>query len=349
MRKLLLIAALMASGCGGGSSNNGGTGGTGGTGTTGTFDQACANLTQATTSKFVACLKANTAALASVLQGAAFSSSNQCTDGGKAIAASRASYDSAKAASCLAAFGAATCDTLESVADSACQGVLTGKVAAGGACYTDVDCSGGTCDASGSSCPGKCVASIAKGQPCGAAAAGQCGPGLVCGSGSTCVTPAAAGAVCGADDDCQAGLFCNTSGGGVCTAKKKSGACTGSECALGYACVQSTCTALVGENGACTLAAAPQTECGLGWFCAPSSSTCQAWPGLGSSCAASLVCMTGYCDFLGDQTCKAPKADGSACLTPIECQSGFCDLLGDHTCKACTGTGCSPILTCHEP
>src|ERR671938_410262 len=82
------------------------------------------------------------------------------------VSAGRATFDTAKATSCLAelkkldctAFGAA----ITNDAYAPCAGVLTGTAANGAACYADADCAYGRCELS-TACPGKCAAWAAQG------------------------------------------------------------------------------------------------------------------------------------------------------------------------------------------
>jgi hypothetical protein len=273
--------------------------------------------------------------------------------------------DSAKAASCVAAFQSATaaCTDLEvTFSSSACQGAITGTVATGGACFTDVDCAAGTCDTS-VACPGVCIAFLTAGQPCSTSKA-ICGPGLACdGATGTCKQLSATGGPC----PCLPGNYCD-SGTVTCVARKTSGPCTSlDQCAFGTICAQGQCTPFVGVGATCVPSAAA-TACGLGSYCDPGTTKCVAWPVIGQSCAVFSLCQTGYCDT-GTSICTALKAPGASCASPIECQPGnYCDLLGTSTCKpqkangaactlpsecqsqACTAGVCAlgPVATCPE-
>src|SRR3990172_5735394 len=160
----LAAAGLVGLGCGS-SSGSGGTGGTGGTGggsSTG-LAQTCSSMLDSLTPLYEDCFKA-TPAVIDQLE-ASNSMASACQDAAKAVAAGRAAYDSAQAATCLAAYQGATCATFEQLTElEACRMTLTGTVDAGGACYTDTDCAGGTCDTT-TVCPGTCVAWLAPSQP----------------------------------------------------------------------------------------------------------------------------------------------------------------------------------------
>src|SRR4051794_6719884 len=67
-------------------------------------------------------------------------------DASAAIAAKKITFSGSAASKCLDAIGAADCGfgSLATQADVACQtGILTGTVAAGGACAADPECAGG--------------------------------------------------------------------------------------------------------------------------------------------------------------------------------------------------------------
>jgi len=229
--------------------------------------------------------------------------------------------------------------------NTVCRNAIVGTVANGGACYTALDCSAGSCDTS-SACPGACVAFIAVGQSC-AAPNSMCAPGLICdGASTTCKAQSAAGGAC----PCQAGTYCDGTSQ-LCIAKKTSGACTsgGSECAISTVCSNAQCTPYQAVGGACTPpSSSDQGVCGLGSFCDPATNLCAPWPVIGQSCAVIHLCQTGFCDQ-ATSMCLTPKGPGATCAGPQECQGGdYCDLAGDKTCKVqkANGATCSLDFEC---
>lgn len=339
MTKHLVAAfAIAALAC---SSSGGGDGG-GGTPST-ALTTLCSGFVDAVASQYATCLEATPTIVASMKT----LTTGVCQDIANAVAASRATYDGAKGTTCLAALQAATCASTEVTLDSAaCSGVLTGTVAPGGACFTDLDCNGGLCNLN-ETCPGKCVAFIAAGGACGSGApeGAACAPGLGCDNASqTCKTLSDAGGPC----PCKAGTYCNATNS--CVARQTSGSCTSSDqCAFGHDCVSSTCTAFVGVGSGCVAGATPydRSRCGLGSYCDPGTSTCVAWPDVGGSCAYA-PCQNGYCDS-GTKLCVAPLADGATCSDFSQCLIGsYCDVLGDDTCKVskANGAACTSLIEC---
>ena len=320
-------------------------------GGTDTIGALCASLGDTLTPLVASCLKVTPAFVGSL---ATTFSADACQDVSRAVAAGRATYDDSNGRACLSAVQAGGCAALAtSFTSDACQGVLAGTVPNGGSCYTDVDCSAGTCS-NAATCPGTCIAFIAAGQPCGFSVDGECGPGLDCDSGSnTCKATSAAGGPC----PCRGATYCDAQN--TCQNQKTSGSCTssGDECAVGYTCLDSACTALVGLGAACTppATAGGQSECGLGSYCDPAQSKCLEWPSIGLSCATFSFCTTGYCDST-TELCTAFKAAGADCSSPFgECAAGnYCDLLpppgggGTSKCTAqkANGAGCTTSFEC---
>ena len=305
----------------------------------------CTDIGNTLTTAFTQCLKATPAFIASLPT--TFGSAD-CASLQIAASSGRVQVNSSIFPTCINALqsAAANCTDFGSTfLSSACQGVVTGTVATGGACYGDVDCAAGTCDTS-SACPGACIAFLTAGQTCGSGKA-DCGPGLDC-DGSVCKQQSATGGTC----PCQSGNYCDSTSN-TCLAKKTSGACaSGDECSFATTCVQGQCTAYVAVGSACTPGNSPSdpSACGIGSFCDPASKQCIDWPVIGQSCASFPVCQTGYCDP-GTMSCTAPKPAGATCASPIECQSGnYCDLNGDHTCKTqkSNGTACSLGFECQS-
>jgi hypothetical protein len=283
------------------------------------------------------------------------------------VAAGRATYDFAKASSCAATLRSAACPSLNPLG-APCDEVVTGKVANGGTCYTDIDCAAGSCDAS-MSCPGKCIAFLAEGSLCGPyGEAGRCAAGLEClrdpQNPLSCLSWCQALAATGGPCPCQFGNYCDPSTN-KCAALKTSGACTDQyQCALGYACGGSTCKPVAGVGEACT--PGEPTECTyFGTFCDPATRKCKAFPVIGENCAT-LPCLSGYCDIAG-LVCKDFIPDGATCvyvscnigsfctattLTSGVCQKSKLDSEACATALECLSQNCMGgkcIGPCHEP
>lgn len=330
MRRAWILVAAALVGCGGGKSgsNNNNNNNTQQAADLATF---CNNAVGATTTVTTACLHANP----DFLTGLTTFSLYDCSALAKEVAAGRVSYDSGQAAACASAIGSATCQQLvDEDVPASCKAALTGKVANGGACYNDVDCASGTCNASVGTCPGVCQAFAQLGDSCASA---NCAPGLACdGSPSTCKTASAENGAC----PCRNGLWCDASGGapGVCKALPTSGPCVTSgllPCQVGYQCVGSqpgTCQSMVGLNGDCT---ASDALCGPGYVCDAATHQCVSFPKIGEACGAAGLCIASFCDFLGTQKCVAYKHVGDACAQTdlIPCEPGS---TCDTTTSKCT-------------
>ena len=259
-------------------------------------------------------------------------------------------YDGGKAADCLAAFSADTCDptTHEArVEPQACKDTFKGTVADGGACEVNEQCVSQSCNLQSCSmacCPGTCAptpaAPAAIGQPC----TGACADGAFCKSG-TCAALLAAGTTCQSDSDCDYGLACvGATGAEKCAAAPSAGqACvshygssTPSSCIVeGLTCDTTAmkCVAFL-DSGATCSAQGPQCKQDLA--CDPTTSKCGALPAVGQSCSGS--CAVGaFCDFSGTGKCVAVLPDGQACTSDEACQSGNCDT---------TTTKCTEPATC---
>lgn len=117
----------------------------------------------------------------------------------------RTTFDGARAAECVAALEALSCDEYSarvSLMADASQGCspLTGLVADGGACGAPWECVSGYCGGVSSGVEGTCAPLPTAGAEC---PTGQCAEGLRCDPGtSTCVEPKADGAECSIDGEC---------------------------------------------------------------------------------------------------------------------------------------------------
>lgn len=360
--KLALGVAVAVFACSSSTSSTGGNetggataadGGTGANGGASTIAAVCDSLRATLADAFAGCLEATPAYVATLptTHGVMVN----CEQIVEAVDKGRATYDASRGAACVGALQelagsgcAALSANLETPA--ACQGVVTGTVASGGACYNSVDCIRGTCDTS-QACPGTCKAYLTANQACGTGVAGACAPSLTCDPAtSTCQAPSPAGGPC----PCQEGTYCDGSTR-TCAALPTRGACApGMECAPGFRCVSASCQAIQGVGGACAPSATGSTVCTpFGTSCDPGTHRCAAWRTSGSNCSISTggrgshpaTCMPPDVCVLGQ--CLAPLASGVICSLGegAPCREGlYCDSLSDPgTCKAqlTNGARCS--------
>ena len=127
----------------------------------------------------------------------------------------RLSYDATKMGMCMDALKALTCDVWQmglsmSSQPAVCLAAITPKVAAGGACESDLECTTAHCEGADSSTTpptdGACTTLPAAGGSC---ASVDCADGLHCdGTNNTCVANTPGGQACTSDDQCT-NLVCN--------------------------------------------------------------------------------------------------------------------------------------------
>lgn len=310
------------------------------------WPEACTAWNAAIAARTVFCLKASPDYLAG-LPGAL-----DCTTLGADIDAGLTTYDATRADGCTADLKALPCSGLVSttspgpfefpVLGTACEGVLVGTGASANGqtpateCRRSTQCASGYCTTATlpGQCPGICEDRVAEGVEC--AYWQQCAPGLACASG-TCRARGTVGTSCYMDERCAADLRCLD---GTCQPPRATGEPCGYDlqCVAGDRCFNGTCQPLVGLDGACVEAVAPSlpTVCGAGYVC--TSGTCAAYPVVGASCAASLACTGGYCDFAGSEpTCAAYLPVGAPCTSKYQCASQLasfdaCVASGDFFC-----------------
>lgn len=252
----------------------------------------------------------------------------------KEIAAGRTRVDSSRIQPCLDAY---TCGHLVGRDDpAACEGVVVGQVADGGACYLDADCqSGGSCVRSGAACPGRCRAPVPAGGDCSGDL--RCVAGATCvmeGTRSICLASLAAGAVCfgpsGPAGRCPDGTTCGAeldqAGAPVCSAGVAIGrACTDvtggarGTCVAGAICADPgtgeapTCQAAPADGRPCALDASGQPRCGPASSCvsvAGGEPVCTARAPFDAPCSASGS--------------DSVLADHPECVDGLSCQGGRC-------------------------
>jgi hypothetical protein len=243
-------------------------------------------------------------------------STNAAIDAGKIL------YHADVAQDCLDAYAALSCDTTQQPVDALdiCNGVLTGTVAAGGACAFDKECASQSCDVP--SCPDACCTGTCGppsslptvGQPCTAFCAGD----AYCGADSICHAPLAQGAAC-TTEPCANGLYCagrTSTNPGRCEPLPHLGQpCEGACAEIGATCAGGFCVEIGVSGDACT------SDAGCSMFYQCNGTACALLPTLGMPCRTSCY-EAAYCD---GTTCVAQKPNGATCLRSDECQSHYCD------------------------
>ncbi len=251
----------------------------------------------------------------------------------RAYADGRATFDATMAARCLAGLRDATCTVSNPPGYYDCTRVFPGAVGVNGLCFGTDECTSALyCDTS-TTCPGRCVARVALGQPvtapqqCVANAepyGGLCAPLIALGQscaptgGNPALHQCVEGGVCGPADQCITWTATVLQGNGQACNNT-----TGLECGQGLNCVANVCTPYVTAGNPCDTVRGCQQDlrCNASNTCVVRSvagATCST-----SECASSLFCnkptgsTTGTCTPLRtvDQTCT----NGSACVPGLFC------------------------------
>jgi hypothetical protein len=244
-------------------------------------------------------------------------------DEGQLIAdvnAGRSVYDGKAAADCLSTYdsptGFGSCSNsvaLSAHGPSSCGDAIKGTLATGAACIDNDVCLSGNCDRSACTsgvacCMGVCVAAkttVAIGDDCSSAMV-TCPDGSFCqtsttatGTTRTCVAKIAAGQPCAALTDCAPGTVCVSdaaSGAGVCgTWPTRGQSCMASQFCDDVTdyCNTTTglCTARAIPGGAC-----PQMNACVAYAtCTTTTATCVAQGQVGAVCVAPADCLSGNC------------------------------------------------------
>jgi hypothetical protein len=314
MRKLLFVAAVVASGCGGGIA----------------AEDLGTELQDAFCDRYVRCgVVASYADCQLLFDGSFGSSIDELLAG---IDNGTIRYDEDAAQECIDAFRDASCDetTREARVESpACLDAIRGTIPDGGGCAISAQCASGDCERMAcpdACCPGTCGPTRFEapiGGPCSIDI--DCAAGGYC-SGTTCAALLAIDQPCTADDECDYGLYC-TDAGACADAPNQGDACPDGSCAdIGNSCADATmtCVPLGGLGASCGLASG--VGCQALYICDDTTNTCSERPGVGETCT--FACAPGaYCDF-GTQSCVADQPDGAPCLGGNECASGYCDDAG---------------------
>ncbi len=255
---------------------------------------------------------------------------------GQDIAAGKVSYDGAKARSCIDGLNAISSCDRTTLADLTlapdCNGVFTGTVAPGGACFFSQECAaGGSCQSADSvcdplhqCCAGTCarLVTVAAGGDCTGIDA-QCAAGTLCvfsgtGNTGTCVTLVTTpGATCGGTIPCAPPLYCDT--------------------------VSNTCKTPVATGGACNPGLGSIDCANLRDLCDAASSSCKPRIAVGSPCPGGADCVSyAYCDATSGNCVELPAVGRPCSLSAVAANGDQC--LGGVTCDPTTSL-CTLIPT----
>jgi len=245
-------------------------------------------------------------------------------------------HDGAALNACMNGIRTLSCDAdPDSIA--ACNEVLSGTVANGGACSNNWQCVSGFCNTE-EVCPGTCAPRVALNGDC--ESWDQCQTGLECDwDTGKCVQPAPKanqGGACEWHDDCKYGLYCLVTNfetyEGVCDPWLEAGESCDGDGAMDYVCEPGlgcdyentgNCTTIqtVGVGQACD---GDVRVCDMAQRAVCGGDTCIQLPAAGSPCMMGEYCWFGnYCD--ATTTCRAAKANGATCGDDDECLSEWCD------------------------
>jgi len=256
------------------------------------------------------------------------------------VASGKVVYDGAKARACFDAVNAVSSCHRTGLSvfdlDPNCDGMFSGTVAVGGACFFPEECAtGGTCQQNDPSCvnaatccPGTCIA-----VPSPVAAGGACPayPGIcasrICvvdsiANTETCQSPVGVGASCLGEIPCDSTLYCDpvsetcrepVGTGGACNPALTSPPSVSEDCdGVNDRCSATTsvCTPLLAVGSPCD----PSTNgCVSYAICDATTSTCVERPAVGAACdptGAGPSCLGGVCDATSG-TCRLTPVGGA--------------------------------------
>jgi hypothetical protein len=257
-----------------------------------------------------------------------------------AVHAGKVVFHSDRAAECIARFQT-TCDVARQIQERsppvACDEMLTGTVAAGGACALDAECTSQVCDVP--SCPeqcctGTCVGSTPPvrphvGESC--ADSSSCIDSFCDSTSGLCTAYLADGSACATGEECRSG-FCPAE---VCSPRAEPGQACGQTAPcrdIGDACSSTTmtCTPYGLTGDPCAAA----SDCAPIYKCDAATSKCVLGSRLGDPCGAGDICIDrSYCEPT-TLTCTTRKSDGQPCTASAQCESGRCDLGNTNLCEA---------------
>lgn len=243
-------------------------------------------------------------------------------------------YNADKAGDCVDQISGQSCAFDGFHNDSACDGILTGTVATGGACVISEQCANhgdctptdGNCDPDTACCAGTCMGGSiesALGGPCDdelhvCATAAYCKPGTGSGPGTCTALVAGEGTACDDIQACVNPLYCN----------------------LNFQTGVGACKKPAASNAACVradlIACADQRD-----YCNATSLTCVRRVAVGAACMSGSMPCVGYASCIAG-TCVADIAAGGACVV----DSGA-DCAGNLMCTAgtCQPRPSGPVCT----
>lgn len=243
------------------------------------------------------------------------------------VAAGTLLYDGKLAQQCADAFGPArSCDDYDAL-PSVCNRFTSPNVSPLRACYDGYpECTEGLV-CRGAACPRTCQPLGISGDTCQVDT--DCRPLLYCkravvvtGAG-TCTNLGVAGSVCGADEPCGAGLVC---AGGKCLQPPSSG----SPCAMGNICDDTSWCQFTPDGGACTnkqgagVSCTDDVQCSAGYLCQQNKCEPKVLGVLPAACSDRQTCPLGTtcvgasAMLLG--LCEPPITAGEPCLASDDCQ-----------------------------
>jgi hypothetical protein len=247
-----------------------------------------------------------------------------------AVEAGKVRYDDAAAVRCRDEMAARSCDatTREGRVPLVCNEVFVGRVATGGKCGFDLECTSGLCllpgCPPGACCPGTCEPGERNpiGTPCQSDL--QCELESFCGPDRTCIALLAAGGRCKSDGQCAYGLGCvgktELMDGTCARLPLLDEPCPDNRCAeIGARCDENETCVPVGLVGAqCDTDA----ECSRFLECGPAGS-CIDTPGAGEDCTRQCAGET-FCARDTTNTCTPLQEDGAFCEVAEQCAGGLC-------------------------
>jgi hypothetical protein len=267
------------------------------------------------------------------------------------LAEGRVRFDPTEGDACLAALRTATCTNPYPAGYYACSRAFVGTVTVNGACYQSTECTPDLyCDSS-LSCPGRCVARKAIGQPVGTRE--ECVAGAE-NYGGTCTAVIALGQSCAPTGGQTRVHQC--AGDGMCdatetcvpwmpTLRRGNGeSCDEQQdlvCGLGLNCVNSLCAPYVTQGNACDDTV---RTCQQDLTCGPAN-TCVTYGAAGATCGSSAYVDCGanlFCNKTSSTaatgTCTPLRNAGETCTNRSGCAAGL----------FCTSTSTTPGV-CRSP
>ena len=247
-----------------------------------------------------------------------------------------------------------------------CPGTITPKLAAGGACSSNGECSAGLyCDkGAASTCPGTCKPRAQLGESCAGSA--SCADELSCDNdvcvpqtkaGDSCTDFCSSSVSCRSDQVCPENVWCDKAAGKCTLARLEGEPCgaTGSgatastaDCAINLWCDKigsgaGNCHRPSAAGGPCNRD--EFAACASGLHCvgyssssaAPTLGTCQPPGPTGTDCGSGKDCQSGLACVLSH--CQTPGIAGATCNSNDECAAEL----------VCANNRCAPVRYPGDP